>query len=209
MQITTISDTHGLHHQLQILGGDLLIHAGDVCNRGTAVEALAFIEWFAEQDYTYKVFIAGNHDFYFEKLSTKEIHALLPENVFYLNDSGVELGGIKIWGSPITPTFHTMAFNRNRGEVIGQHWSEIPLDTDVLITHGPPFGILDFTNSQLHVGCEALFKSVQTIRPKYHIFGHIHEGFGLIKKEATTYINTSSVDFNYKVRKIPFYDFIF
>lgn len=204
MLATTISDTHSLHNQLKLPGGDLLIHAGDFCNRGSEVEALDFINWFAKQDYKYKVFIAGNHDFYFEKFLNEEIYKILPKNVFYLNDSGIELEGVKIWGSPITPTFHNMAFNRDRGEVIAKHWKKILADTDVLITHGPPFGILDFTNSQQNVGCEELLKTIKKINLKYHIFGHIHEGFGEIKIGETSFINTSSVDFRYRVREIPF-----
>lgn len=207
MKITTLSDTHGLHHKLELPGGDVLIHAGDVCNRGTEIEMLNFINWFSNQNYTYKIFIAGNHDFYFEYEQNTTIKSLLPENVFYLNDSGITIEGISFWGSPITPEFHNMAFNRKRGVDIENHWDLIPLDTDVLITHGPPFGILDKTFQNLNVGCTYLLTKIEEIKPYYHIFGHIHEDFGLTKREQTTFINTASVDFNYKMRKIPFFDF--
>ncbi|MBP6128267.1 metallophosphatase domain-containing protein [Flavobacterium sp.] len=207
MKITTLSDTHGLHHKLLLPGGDILIHAGDVCNRGTEIEALNFINWFSNQNYTYKIFIAGNHDFYFEYEQNTTIKSLLPENVFYLNDSGITIEEISFWGSPVTPEFHNMAFNRKRGVDIEKHWGLIPPDTDVLITHGPAYGILDKTFQNLNVGCTNLLTKIEEIKPKYHIFGHIHEDFGLTKREQTTFINTASVDFNYKMRKIPFFDF--
>ena len=105
MQFTTISDTHGLHHQLKLPGGVLLIHTGDVCNISTQEEAANFIDWFEKQPYAYKVFIAGNHDFFFEHFTQQEIQKILPKNIFYLNDSGIEIEGIKLWGSPITPEF--------------------------------------------------------------------------------------------------------
>jgi Icc-related predicted phosphoesterase len=207
MQITTISDTHSLHHQIQLPGGDVLIHAGDVCNRGSEREAIDFMNWFSNQKYTYKIFIAGNHDFYFENVQENTIKALLPEAVFYLNDSGITIEGISFWGSPITPEFHNMAFNRKRGIDIAKHWDLIPPKTDVLITHGPAYGILDKTFQNLYVGCTNLLTKIEEIKPQYHIFGHIHEGFGLIERDETTFINTSSVDFHYKMRTTPFIDF--
>jgi len=207
MKITTISDTHGLHHQIHLPGGDILIHAGDVCNRGTAAEALDFMNWFSNQNYAYKIFIAGNHDFYFENEQNDTIQSLLPISVYYLNDSGITIEGISFWGSPITPEFHNMAFNRKRGIEISKHWDLIPSDTDVLITHGPAYGILDTTFQNLNAGCVSLLTKIEQINPLYHIFGHIHEGYGLTEREGTTFINTSSVDFHYKLRKSPFFDF--
>ena len=209
MQITTLSDTHGLHHQLQLPGGDLLIHAGDVCNRGSQEEAANFIDWFEKQQYTYKIFIAGNHDFFFENFTQQEIQDILPKNIFYLNDTGIEIDGINIWGSPITPEFHNWAFNRKRGEEINKHWQLIPNNTDILITHGPAFGILDKTFHNQNVGCEELLIAVKNIQPKYHVFGHIHEAFGSLNEKESTYINTSSLDFFYKLRNTPFFHFTF
>ena len=209
MQITTISDTNGFHHQLQLPGGDLLIHAGDVCNRGTQQEAANFIDWFEKQPYAYKVFIAGNHDFFFEHFTQQEIQKILPKNIFYLNDSGIEIEGIKLWGSPITPEFHNWAFNRKRGKEIEEHWKQIPFQTDILITHGPAFGILDTTFNNQNVGCIDLLTHIERVNTKYHIFGHIHESFGTLQNHNTTFINTSSLDFNYRMRETPFFHFNF
>lgn len=207
MKITAISDTHGLHNKINLLGGDLLIHAGDICNHGTQQEAANFIEWFEKQPYTFKVFIAGNHDFFFENFTQQEIQNILPENIFYLNDSGAEIEGIKIWGSPITPDYNNWAFNRKRGVEIEIHWQLIPKDIDILITHGPPYRILDTTRNDLNAGCEDLLQKASSIAPAFHIFGHIHEAFGWVKKDNTTFINAASVNIDHQIRKVPFTDF--
>lgn len=200
MHLTLISDTHGFHNQLNLAGGDMLIHAGDVSQRGGEYEIIAFLKWFERQDYRHKIFISGNHDFFFEQCREEDIMDLIPSGVTYLNDSGVDIEGIKIWGSPITPTFFNWAFNRDRGLEIAAHWKKIPNDTDILITHGPPFGILDTTIQQLQVGCEDLLKTIEKIQPKLHVFGHIHEAFGIETYEKTTYANASMVDINYRIR---------
>ena len=94
-----------------------------------------------------------------------------------------------------------------RGVDIAKHWDLIPHNTNVLITHGPPYGILDRTFQNLNAGCTNLLTKIEETNPQYHIFGHIHEGYGLTEREGTTFINASSVDFGYKIRKLPFYDF--
>src|SRR5690625_1620059 len=143
MKIVAISDTHGRHADIVFPKGDMLIHAGDVSSRGTRTQVADFIDWFARQPHKYKIFIAGKHDFFLEQADVQEIKELIPEGIIYLNDSGVEIEGIKFWGSPVTPWFYNWAFNRDRGEEIKQHWDLIPDDIRVLITHGPPSRILD------------------------------------------------------------------
>jgi Icc-related predicted phosphoesterase len=203
MRTTTISDTHSAHSYLKLSGGDVLIHAGDLCNRGTEMEVIDFLNWFEKQDYQYKIFIAGNHDFYFESESREDIYNLIPSNITYLNDNSVKIEGMKIWGSPITPYFFNWAFNRHRGTEIIKHWELIPDDVDVLITHGPPFGILDMTTDKTHAGCADLMNKIEKINPRYHIFGHIHEGYGIHKTEKTTYINSSIMDSRYNLVNQP------
>jgi Icc-related predicted phosphoesterase len=203
MHLTLISDTHGQHDQLNLQGGDMLIHAGDVCNRGMEYEVLSFLNWFKIQDYKYKVFIAGNHDWFFEQETDDYIQKIIPKEVIYLNDSGVCINGFNIWGSPIQPTFFDWAFNRDSGAAIDKHWQLIPKNTDILITHGPPFGILDKTMRGEAVGCEMILKKVNEIKPKLHVFGHIHEGYGLIDKENTTFVNASVLDIRYNLRNEP------
>lgn len=204
MKITAISDTHGKHKQLKLNGGDLLIHAGDISSFGNKEEVNCFLVWFSNQNFKHKIFIAGNHDFCFEN-QFQDI--IIPDSITYLNDSGVEIEGVHIWGSPITPTFCNLAFNRDRGDEINMHWNKIPINTDILVTHGPPFGILDETETYFKAGCKNLLEKINQLNLKYHIFGHIHEAFGVVKKDNVTYINASSVDLKYKIRNLPYYDF--
>ena len=123
---------------------------------------------------------------------------MIPENIMYLNDSAMEIEGVRFWGSPITPWFYNWAFNRQRGMEINAHWTKIPEDTQVLITHGPPWGVLDRTEDGSHVGCEDLSRQVQRIQPKLHVFGHIHESNGRVEHEGTTYVNASVLNARYQ-----------
>ncbi len=199
MTLITISDTHGQHEALGLPEGDVLIHAGDISSRGTEYEVRKFLDWFSTLDYQYKIFIAGNHDFFFEKEDVSVINNIIPDNVTYLNDSGVNIDGISIWGSPISPWFYDWAFNRQRGAEIKKHWDLIPEVTDILITHGPAFGILDRTISGLHVGCEALRDCIEIIKPKVHICGHIHEAYGIKTTAETLFINASVLNVRYQM----------
>lgn len=215
MEITFISDTHWLIadpvHKQELTdllpGGPILVHAGDVSGRGSEREIRLFLDWFSSLPYMHKVLIAGNHDFFFEVAAKEEIDALIAEypGITYLNDSGATIEGIKFWGSPITPYFHNWAFNRFHNE-IQPHWDLIPNGIDVLITHGPPHGILDKVRyDNLTVGCPKLRAKVKEIKPKVHVFGHIHEGMGRHEEDGTIYINASVVDFRYELyHQTPF-----
>lgn len=203
MKLVLISDTHGTHKTVQVPEGDVLIHAGDLSKRGEEGEVKEFLEWFSKQPHTYKVFVAGNHDWLFERRSAEYIKSLIPENIIYLNDSGVEINGVYIWGSPIQPTFYNWAFNRDRGEDIKRHWDLIPEHTDVLITHGPPYGILDKTIRGEHVGCQDLMNTIHEIQPKLHVFGHIHEGYGIQQSKQTNFVNASILDQKYRCVNQP------
>lgn len=203
MKFVIISDTHGQHKNLTLPKGDVIIHAGDISQRGKESEILDFLNWFKDLDFKYKIFIAGNHDFFFEETSEKDIQKIIPENIIYLCDSGVEVENIKIWGSPITPWFYDWAFNRLRGAQIALHWQLIPHDTDILITHGPVFGQLDKTTRGENVGCEDLLYSIDKIKPKIHICGHIHEGYGQTTSSKTKFINASVLDEKYALVNPP------
>lgn len=203
MKFVTISDTHGQHAGLKLPPGDVLIHAGDSTMKGTRGEVIAFLTWMEQLDYDYKILIAGNHDFYFENASPEELQQILPANIIYLNDSMVTINGINIWGSPITPWFFNWAFNRHRGEEIQKHWALIPSITDILITHGPVFRTLDRTVKEQHVGCKDLLNTVQMIKPKVHICGHIHEAYGTLEKSGTQFINASILNVDYELLNKP------
>jgi Icc-related predicted phosphoesterase len=203
MKFIAISDTHLRHRGLKLPKGDVLLHAGDITYHGKKEEVIDFLDWFGKQNYLYKIFIAGNHDFFFEKAGKSEIETLIPEGVTYLNDSGISINGIKIWGSPVTPWFYNWAFNRKRGEPITKHWRLVPPDTDILLTHGPAYGFLDQLINEQHAGCQDLLRTVLTIKPKYHVFGHIHESYGSIKRTGIQFINASVVNELYELINKP------
>lgn len=205
LKIDCISDTHGRHKKIKLPGGDILIHSGDVSGRGEEDEILAFLDWFADQDYSHLILIPGNHDFGFESHPEKYAAECKARNIILLNDSGCEVEGIKIHGSPYQPWFHSWAFNRARTPAeatklhpwIKPHWDKIPEDTEILVTHGPPHMILDDANARgysNHVGCEELGKRIRETKVKLHIFGHIHEGAGYKYLDGRTYVNASSLD---------------
>ncbi len=202
MNIVCISDTHGLHDQLELPSGDMLIHAGDISRRGTEYEVRQFLSWFEVQPFQYKIFIAGNHDFFFEDYPIL-VKEMIPENVIYLENSAVEIEGIRFWGSPISPRFFDWAFNRDRGPKIRQYWEQIPDKTDILITHGPPLHHGDTIISGEQVGCKDLLEVINEKRPTYHLFGHIHEAYGITKNKHTTFINASVLNHKYKMTNPP------
>jgi hypothetical protein len=109
-----------------------------------------------------------------------------------------------IYGTPWQPEFFNWAFNLPRGEKLKEKWDMIPVDTDILITHGPPFGKLDYVRyGNENVGCEELMKRVEEIKPKIHVFGHIHEGYGYVFDGNTHYINASVLNDRYEYRNKP------
>jgi len=194
--IVAISDTHGLHEALEVPPGDILVHAGDITNMGEIEGVATFNEWLGSLPHSHKIVIAGNHDFCFER--NREASEPLLTNCIYLHDTAVTVMGIRFWGSPWQPWFCDWAFNLQRGEEIRQKWNLIPDDTDVLITHGPPHGHGDRTDSGDLVGCRDLLEAVERIRPRLHVFGHIHEGYGVSSNDHTTMVNASNCDFSYE-----------
>jgi predicted phosphohydrolase len=196
MRIVCLSDTHNRHDRIEVPEGDLLLHAGDATARGTEPEVEAFLDWLAAQPHRHKVLVAGNHDFLFEREPAK-VRALVRDAV-YLEDEGVTIDGIRIWGSPWQPWFHDWAFNLHRGAPLRAKWDRIPPGTDVLVTHGPPFGVLDRTDADEQVGCADLLDVIGRIRPRLHLFGHIHEGYGRETRDGTTFVNASICDRAYR-----------
>ncbi len=204
-RIVCLSDTHNCNEQIAVPDGDILIHAGDATNRGSIPEISAFNEWFGNLPHRYKIFVAGNHDWLFET-NNSYARSLLSSKIIYLQDSFVEIEGLKIYGSPWQPRFFDWAFNLMRGEELAEKWKLIPNDTDILITHGPPHGILDEVPRQLWIentGCEELRKKVEQIRPKAHIFGHIHCGYGQKEDFGVKFINASNCDEEYNPSQPP------
>ena len=204
MKIVFISDTHGQHRKLKNLPeADMIIHGGDLSKMGRDHEVQDFINWFSKLNYTYRIFIAGNHDFHLEDFSQEFIQKKLPQNCYFLCNSGIEIEGVKIWGSPVTPTFFNWAFNVDRGIPIQKYWKMIPSDTNILVTHGPVKGMLDRTTSNINAGCEDLLNTVNKVQPKFHLFGHIHEAYGKEKVNETTFVNGSLLDEKYEMVHLP------
>lgn len=191
MRIVALSDSHNYHDRLEVPDGDVLVHAGDFCGRGRLNEVMDFREWLRQQPHAHKVVIAGNHDVCFEK-NAPAARALLEHVCTYLQDRAVTIDGVKFYGSPWQPFFCNWAFNLRRGEELARKWELIPEDVDVLITHGPPYGILDrVPRDAENVGCRELSKRIVTVKPKVHIFGHIHEGYGHEKHGGVDYYNVA------------------
>lgn len=189
-RLVLISDTHGYHDRLDVPEGDVLVHAGDFCTSGKEAQARAFARWFLRQPHPHKVVIAGNHDRCLEL--DIALGARLFEGATYLLDSEATVAGLRFYGSPWQPEFLSWAFNLPRGEPLRRAWAKIPRDIDVLVTHGPPFGVLDRTESGLWVGCEELRTAIDRARPRLHVFGHIHEGAGLHAEGGVLFANAST-----------------
>lgn len=197
MRLLHLSDTHNFHRQLiDLPKADMIIHSGDMSMVGTSNEVLDFIEWFSELDYKYKIFIGGNHDFSLEWKNPNTIQGFLPENCYYLCNSGVTIEGVKYWGVPF---FFADDVSGDYFKMITQ----IPNDTEILITHRPPLGVLDYADN-ISYGCPDLLDAISTIRPQYNLFGHIHDSYGIEKSKHTTFINAAIVDVNYQLLNEPF-----
>lgn len=215
MKITFISDTHNKHKQItsHLPGGDLIIHAGDATSRGYKHEIQQFLKWFNGLDnYTHKIFIAGNHDFGFQD-NPNECKEILDfyNKVTYLQDNMELIGqdyqtAVKIWGSPWQPEFFDWAFNLPRmGEQLKEKWNNIPTDIDILVTHGPAWSNLDTIkfNPGVNLGCELLNERIGVIGPKIHVCGHIHTGYGYKFNGQTHFINAAVLDEHYMFTQKP------
>ena len=176
MKILHISDTHGRHMELgELPKADVLVHTGDLSNWGSEDEVLTAVEWLMGLPYKYKVFLAGNHDFC---LFDAENIEGLPENVYFLHNSGVVIEGVSFWGITFTNP-------------------KVPADkvVDVLVSHEPPKGILDYEND-MHWGSPQVLDMVTELHPKYHLFGHVHDNNGIVTIEETTFVNSSIMNRN-------------
>jgi Icc-related predicted phosphoesterase len=169
---------------------------------GSPNEVEDFAHWWQALPHPHKVVIAGNHDWLFQR--EPKLARSLFKGCMYLEDSGIEVLGLRIYGSPWQPWFLDWAFNLERGPEIRAKWDIIPKDMDILITHGPPWGIGDQTARGEKVGCRDLLDSIEKrIRPKWHIFGHIHEGYGVTQGRQTTFVNASSCNQSYEPVNAP------
>jgi predicted phosphodiesterase len=210
MKLVPISDTHSFHRKVNVPEGDVLICCGDITGRGEMAIIEDFVDWMKEQPHRNKLVVFGNHEKGMEKGYKREpALALLREaGIIYLEDSGVEIDGIHFWGSPWQPLFYSWEFNLPRGKALAEKWALIPNSTDVLITHGPPFNILDEAprdfGSTEHCGCEELAKRVFELpNLKAHFFGHIHYSHGQQEINGIKFVNAAICTEDYKPTNPP------
>ena len=174
LRILHLSDTHGLHYKLRDLpAADVIIHSGDISNNGTEEEIFDFLNWFIKLPYLHKIFVTGNHDLC---LWDAEGIEDLPESIHFLQDSEVEIDGFKFFG---------LAYNHQEDKV--------PDNTDVIITHEPPVMILD-RSAGTHWGNAPLRNRIMEVKPRYHLFGHAHDGYGILKQDGIVFSNAALLD---------------
>jgi Icc-related predicted phosphoesterase len=214
MIITLISDTHGKHNEItqDLPGGDLLLHSGDISSMGYQHEVQQFCKWFNNvENYDHKIFIAGNHDWGFQNNVEKIMEIVNSyKTVDYIQDETISVGDdekmVNIYGSPWQPEFYNWAFNLPKNGVeLAAKWDAIPDNTDILITHGPAFGVLDTVAGKMwdNLGCQLLTNKIKSIKPKIHVCGHIHSGYGYYFDGDTHFINASVLNEAYQYTNKP------
>lgn len=207
VKIVAVSDTHNRLEFMELPPGDILVHGGDWTGRGKPIEIQSFASALKQHSDKYKhiVLVAGNHDFQAER-DPEEVRKYFREasdKIHWLENQSVELMGLKFWGSAWQPWFHAWAFNKHEEE-LRTHWATIPEDTDVLLTHSPPRKILDTCANGYHAGCRHLRDNIlERVKPKLHVFGHIHEAHGVMEVDDTTFINASLLNEKYVISNAP------
>lgn len=192
LRIVAVADTHTFQSDFRsIPDGSVFVHAGDLCRAGTLDELAPVAAWIRALPHRYKIVVPGNHDWCFVR-EPAACRALLGPDVIVLEDAAVQIEGARFYGSPWQPAFRQWAYNLPRGKSLADKWSLIPADTDVLLTHGPPMGIGDHSMTGGRQGCEDLLRRVREVRPKLHLFGHIHEDGGAWREGETLFANVTS-----------------
>lgn len=202
MRIVAVADTHLFHDELTVPAGDVFVHAGDMCRGGSLEELAEAARWLRSLPHPTKVVIAGNHDWALaadDEDERRRARALLAEDgVVYLQDEERVVGGLRFWGSPWQPEFNDWAFNLPRGEALAAKWALVPTGVDVLVTHGPPRGIGDRGPGggphavESRAGCDDLRARVAEVRPRLHLFGHIHQDGGAWPIDDTLFANATT-----------------
>jgi len=208
VKLLLMSDSHNQHDKIEIPSGiDIAVHCGDATGLGTKQEVEAFLKWYGSIDAKVKLFTPGNHDWLYEKdlYAAQALHKKY--GIELLLESSYEYAGIKFYGYPYQPEFCNWAFNLPRGsEAMKRVVNAVPLDTDVLITHGPPFGILDAIPRHGGVeklGCRLLKRRVAEVKPKIHCFGHIHFAYGCTGYGSTQFYNCALLNEQYGMANSP------
>jgi Icc-related predicted phosphoesterase len=193
VRIVHLTDTHMLHRRLDVPPGDVLVHSGDFTGKGTVEDYDDVFDWLDSLPHGLKLLVAGNHDALLQKFA-KLTRKRIPKGIIYLEDSGTSFDGLNFWGSPWTLGPQWMAFTYRAMEGESTRWAQIPSDTNVLITHGPPQGILDRDYSGQHRGDARLLARLEAVRPKLHLFGHVHDQNGEMERFGTKFVNAAVGD---------------
>lgn len=210
MKIVLISDTHEKHDSITIPECDILIHSGDCTNKGSLMSLYKFCAWLGQQPAKHKILIYGNHELGFSYGPKREDAINTPKQygIHYLENSEIIIDGLKVYGSPITPYFYDWEWNIHRGTAIAKYWDNIPDDTNILVTHGPPRGILDLVDQiggTIHEGCDDLLKRVNQLQQlKLHAFGHLHYSGGNTEiKNDKIFVNAAMCDDRHSINRDP------
>lgn len=201
-KICLIGDTHSQENKLSLPNCDILIHTGDfgITNMSQLNHA---DKWFKNQKGIIKIFSPGNHDIFCEKIGKQKCKKYF-KNVLYVENEELRIKNLKLYFSPNTPFFNNWAFMYERySEEAKNIWKQIPENLDFLITHAPPYRILDQNFYMEHCGCEVLQREVLKKEPKFHCFGHIHGSYGKKTINNTTFLNCSVLDEDYKLTNKP------
>ncbi|CAJ0939859.1 unnamed protein product, partial [Mesorhabditis belari] len=207
LKFVVLSDTHCKMEEImdQIPDGDVLVHCGDFTNFGEYDKISEFNDQLGRLPHKYKIVIAGNHELGFEdgedvlrRTPEMQTHGTprgykLLTNATYLHDSSIQIENLKLYGSSWHP-LRGYSFHVERGPEMMEKWKQIPKDTDILITHGPPLGYNDARDPEIFWGDFDLLKIVTARKPKYHLHGHMHEGYGVCSNGETTFINSAIAD---------------
>lgn len=193
MIFVALSDTHGNHHSVEIPPGDVIIHCGDITHKSNLPEITDFIKWFGGLNFQHKILVAGNHDRFIRKRKPEFFELINEHKIEYLENSLVQINGFSVFGSPFTLSYSGIgAFTYNDNPEAERIWSLIPDKIDILVTHAPPRGFRDFSMAENNnAGCNVLRDKVLSIKPRYHVFGHIHESYGIEPHGDSVFINAS------------------
>eukprot|EP01080_Neovahlkampfia_damariscottae_P011162 gene11162-3983_t len=203
LRFVHISDTHNKTSSgnFKIPLGDVLLHTGDFTLKGSKEEVLEFNEWLGTLPHQYKIVICGNHEKCMDSEKDekyKDNRKLLTNATHFLFDEMIDIHGLKIYGTPYQKQFHQMAFNIDDKEELEKKMNNIPDELDILMVHAPPKNKLDIHYKGENVGCEILEKIIKERKPKFCVFGHIHESVGILIEKETTFINSAICNRKYK-----------
>jgi len=209
LKVAYLSDTHDKHNDVEIPECDMIIHGGDFTNFGRLTEVSSFIYWYENLNIKHKVLVCGNH----EVMISKQFHVLQQmcqsKNIRLLDNSAVEIEGLKIWGSPYSVLFGDWVF-MDTDDKLAAIWKQIPGDADLVITHTPAFGVLVYSlMGHNNCGSASLLTELERIKPLLHMCGHIHESRGLQVISGTPTISANGAVVSANARAVEYKPYLF